>query len=245
MSKEQISQNKKSFILHADLKNVVDQLPDETKGKLFKLILDHVNGLEYAINDLLLSVVFEPIKSQLNRDNKKWEDVREKRSRAGKASADKRQHMSTHVESVEQNPTHVDTCQHMSTVNVSDSVSVSDNVNVNDTVTDTKKIKQKRIVFDFTDFTETEIESIHEWINFRKTVKKKPYITQGGLTRLRNHLLELKQNNHDLTLAIDESINEKWQTPFPPTEKRYKKETATSIQSALNRCNDQTFTEDF
>lgn len=124
--------DKKSFLLFADLKRVVDKLPDETKGKLFQLILDYANGIDAPVEDMWLDVIFEPIKTQLDRDNKKWEEVREKRSKAGKASADKRQQMSTHVESVEHNPTHVDTCEHMSTVsvNVNDTVSVNDTVNV-------------------------------------------------------------------------------------------------------------------
>lgn len=115
--------DKKSFILYADIFSVVDDLPREVKGDLFQLIIDYVNDRNPVTDDLLLKTAFAPIKQQLKRDLVRWEETRGKRSIAGKASANKRQQVSTSVESVEQK-------QQVSTVNVNDTV----NVNVNDTV---------------------------------------------------------------------------------------------------------------
>ena len=123
-----MAKDKKGFILYADLIKVVSKLPDETAGKLFKIILSYVNDLEVSIDDLLLEIAFEPIKNQLKRDLVKFEQVKSKRSDAGKRSAELRalkkeeqnSTNSTSVESVQQtstNPTVTDT--------------------VNDTVTDT------------------------------------------------------------------------------------------------------------
>lgn len=77
-------ENKKSFILYADLIKVVDRLPDDVAGKLFKIVLKYVNDEEVCIDDILLEIAFEPIKNQLKRDLKKWENLKEKRSKAGK-----------------------------------------------------------------------------------------------------------------------------------------------------------------
>jgi hypothetical protein len=111
-------ENKRSFVLYVDTIHVVKKLPDETAGKLLKLILSYVNDEDPIVDDLMLDIVFEPIKQQLKRDLKKWDVIREKRSNAGKASANKRQ----------QKATHVDTCGQMSTENVNVNVNVNDNV---------------------------------------------------------------------------------------------------------------------
>jgi uncharacterized phage protein (TIGR02220 family) len=63
----------------------------------------------------------------LKRDLVRWDETREKRSKAGKMSAEKRnknEHMSTHVDFVEHNSTQVNTTQQASTKS-------TDNVNVN------------------------------------------------------------------------------------------------------------------
>ena len=82
---------KRSFVLYTDLKTTLDQLPDEVAGKLFKMVLDYVNDEDPTTEDLVLKVAFEPIKQQLKRDLKNWDQVREKRSQAGQMSALQRQ----------------------------------------------------------------------------------------------------------------------------------------------------------
>jgi hypothetical protein len=121
---------KNSFILYADLKNTLDQLPDDVCGRLFKLILDYVNDLNPSTDELVLKVAFEPIKQQLKRDLKSWGNVKEKRSYAGKVSAIQKQIL-----------TSVDDCSTNSTV--------TDNVNVNVNVIDfTKLIELYNLVFE-------------------------------------------------------------------------------------------------
>jgi Family of unknown function (DUF6291) len=79
-----MAENKKSFILYADLLKIVEQLPDDVAGKLFKIILRYVNDLEVDIEDLLLRIAFEPIKLQLKRDLKDWENAKEEKSVGGR-----------------------------------------------------------------------------------------------------------------------------------------------------------------
>lgn len=133
--------DKKSFVLYADSYGLIKQLPDDVAGKLLKHIFAYVNDENPVSDDLLLNIAFEPIKMHLKRDLKKFELIKEKRSIAGKKSAEIRQQNST-------NSTHVDFVQQTSTNStVSDSVSDnvsdsdSDSVSTNvDVVVDVKKI---------------------------------------------------------------------------------------------------------
>jgi uncharacterized phage protein (TIGR02220 family) len=129
--------NKKSFLLYVDLIHTIEKLPDEYAGKLFKHLLEYVNDRDPVTDDIVVNIAFEPIKQSLKRDLVRWDETREKRSKAGKMSAEKRnksEHMSTHVENIEHMLTHVDFVEHNSTqVNTRQHTSTNptDNVNVN------------------------------------------------------------------------------------------------------------------
>lgn len=127
-----MAENKKSFLLYTDIHFTLKRLTDEQAGKLFKIILAYVNDENPESDDPLIAIAFEPIKQSLKRDLRKYEIIREKRILAGKASANKRQQVSTSVEQDEHMLTH-------STVN--DSVSVSDNVNDNGSVIKNRRRK--------------------------------------------------------------------------------------------------------
>ena len=79
-----MAENKKSFILYCDLIHTVKKLPDDKAGILFKHLLSYVNDENPTTDDLLVEVAFEPIKRQLKRDLEKFEEVKIKRSEAGK-----------------------------------------------------------------------------------------------------------------------------------------------------------------
>jgi len=137
-----MEEDKISFVLYSDQRGQFDKLSDEQAGKLVKHMFSYVN-LEYPEGDFITELAFEPIKTQLKRDKKKWDKTKEGRSKAGKASAEakknKRQQASTNstnvksVKSVEQTPTNP-------TVNVNDNV----NVTVNDNVIDNSINNNKR-----------------------------------------------------------------------------------------------------
>lgn len=81
-----MAENKKGFILYADLLNTVSKLPDVKAGKLFKIILEYVNDLHPKVDDLdlVLQIAFEPVKAQLKRDLRKYESKHEKLVASGK-----------------------------------------------------------------------------------------------------------------------------------------------------------------
>ena len=132
-----MADNKKSIVVYADWIEKFEELTDDEAGRLIKHFFRYVNDLNPEAPDRITKLSFISIKQALKRDLDKWERTLEGRSKAGKASAEKRrlnklaQQSSTNptsVESVEKNPT-----------NPTDSVNVS--VNVNDTVIK-KKVKK-------------------------------------------------------------------------------------------------------
>lgn len=78
-----MADGKKSFILYCDLIHTVELLEDSVAGKLMKHLLRYVNDKNPEVDDLLVKVVFEPIKHQLKRDLKDWEDKRIKKVKSG------------------------------------------------------------------------------------------------------------------------------------------------------------------
>ena len=79
-----MAENKKSFLLYCDLINIVKKLPKETQADLFMTILQYVNDENPDPTDLLLQIAFEPVKLQLKRDLKQWEENAPKRVESGR-----------------------------------------------------------------------------------------------------------------------------------------------------------------
>ena len=74
---------KKSFILYNDFQSTLDKLSDEQAGKLLKKIYSYVNNKEYEV-DMIIDLVFEPIKTQLKRDENKYHKIIERNRTNGK-----------------------------------------------------------------------------------------------------------------------------------------------------------------
>ena len=125
-----MADGKKSFVLYSDSKSIIDLLTNEQAGLLLKTLFSYVNDENPKI-DNSIALVFEMIKLQLKRDLKKWEQIKEGRSIAGKASAEARK-LAKIKEQNSKNSTNVDFVQQTSTnstVSVNDSVSVNVSVN--------------------------------------------------------------------------------------------------------------------
>ena len=79
-----IMEGKKSFVLYTDQREVFDELSDQDAGRLIKHIFSYVNDENPSTDDLLLKVAFLPIKTQLKRDLKMWDEKKIQRSEAGR-----------------------------------------------------------------------------------------------------------------------------------------------------------------
>jgi len=122
-----MAKDKTSFILYCDQQGVFNKLPDEIAGKLIKHIFAYVNDENPPCDDLLLTIAFEPIKTQLKRDLRKYDDYIEKQKFNGaKGGRPKKEEETQITQPFFQEP------------------KKADNVNVNATV---KDIKVNRDVF--------------------------------------------------------------------------------------------------
>jgi hypothetical protein len=115
-----MAKDKKSFILYCDQQGVFNKLPDEIAGKLIKHIFAYVNDENPPCDDLLLTIAFEPIKTQLKRDLRKYEVYIDKQKENGaKGGRPKKEQETQITQPFFQEPKKAD--------NVNDNV--SDNVN--------------------------------------------------------------------------------------------------------------------
>jgi hypothetical protein len=169
-----MAENKKSFLLYADILAMVSKLPDEIAGKLFKIILEYVNDKNPIVDDLLLSIAFEPIKLQLKRDLAKYETIKETSSENGIIGNLKRWHLDLYndfiskkitldkalsiAESRKSSPPDERQSPPIGFIAVND----TDSVNVNDTVTVTVKEKKnntKRTIEQFREIARKSFEN--------------------------------------------------------------------------------------
>ena len=111
-----MAKDKKSFILYSDSIHTIEKLSNDDAGQLLKHLMRYVNDLNPTTDNPLVEIAFEPIKQQLKRDLVKFEDVKVKRSEAGKAGANKRWQMLSNDNKAKQSIA---------------KIAVNDNVNVN------------------------------------------------------------------------------------------------------------------
>lgn len=126
-----MAKDKKSFILYADLIHTVDKLPDDKAGTLFKHLLKYVNDENPITDDLIVQIAFEPIKQQLKRDLKKFEEIKEKRSEIGRIGGLKSAEQRTKTKQNEPNEAIASFAQANQAVNDTVTVTVNDTVKKN------------------------------------------------------------------------------------------------------------------
>jgi len=78
-----MAENKKSFILYCDYIHMFKKMPDDLAGKLIKHVLEYVNDNNPTTDEMMVDILFEPIKQQLKRDLQKYENVAERNKTNG------------------------------------------------------------------------------------------------------------------------------------------------------------------
>ena len=210
-----MAENKKSFIIYCDLIDTIDHLTTLEKGKLFEHLLDYVNDKNPIMEDRVLLGTWKHIEQSLKRDLVKYAKIKEKRSLAGKKSAEKRAKKKmeqtltnpTSVKSVQQtltNPTSVKSVQQTLT---NPTVSVTDTVTDTDTVSNKKKKKEKKVF----NFRKSLIESgvsekiADAWMIVRK--KQKAVNTEISLNAI---IKEIKKLDITATEAVQIAVEKSW-----------------------------------
>jgi hypothetical protein len=124
-------EGKKSFVLYTDQREVFEELTDEQAGKLIKHIFGYVNDENPETDDKFVRLAFLPIKTQLKRDLKVWDEKKYLRSEAGKKGGLAK---ASNARNDLANPSNATNSLAKLAVNVNGNVNVNDNVNVNGNV---------------------------------------------------------------------------------------------------------------
>jgi hypothetical protein len=112
---------KKSFVLHVDSLDVLDELTNEQAGMLLKAMRDYHNEDETPL-DALTKIVFCPFKNQFHRDSLKYQTTCERRANAGSMGGKQKVANASKPK--------------QKAANVAESVNVSENVSDSDSVND-------------------------------------------------------------------------------------------------------------
>jgi uncharacterized phage protein (TIGR02220 family) len=123
-----MAENKNSFILYTDQRELFTKLPNEKAGELIKHIFSYVCDENPNTDDLLIDLAFSPIKQSLKRDLKKWEKYIEKQvvngKKGGRPKTQKNPKNPTVLKKTQANPSKPKKADSVSvSVSVSDSVS--------------------------------------------------------------------------------------------------------------------------
>jgi len=101
-----MAKDKKSVLLYCDIIHTVEELDDIDAGLLFKHYLRYINDQNPDPPSKLIKIVFEPIKQNLKRDLKKWEEKSNKNSESARTRWDKNN--ANACERTERNAKHAD-----------------------------------------------------------------------------------------------------------------------------------------
>jgi hypothetical protein len=176
-----MTKTRKSFLLHIDSLDILDELTSEEAGDLFKAIKDYQNDVDSNLHGLV-RIAFSPFKNQFVRDVEKYNLTCERRALAGSmgglakvANASKsKQKVANVADSVSKNK--------------NDSKSDSDSKNNNDLnntsvsrfsefwVLYGKKVDTKKCEAKFNKLTKTEVEALFSKLpDYIKSTPDKQY----------------------------------------------------------------------
>ena len=197
---------KDSFILYLEQKQIFEMLTDEEAGQLIKAIFEYEDTGQTVTLDRSLQIAFLPIKNVLDRNKEKYEKVVER----NKKNIEKRWNKEDTKNTTGKNGIPKNTKN-------TDNDSEYDNDNDNEHDNDKKKKNKKRKTFDdvFSEnhFSNDLENTIKDFIDMRKTIKK-PMTTKALELLIRN--LKKLTNLEDEQIAIlNQSIEHGWQTVYP------------------------------
>jgi|TARA_R110000850_G_scaffold243557_1_gene368411 uncharacterized protein YnzC (UPF0291/DUF896 family) len=144
-----MAENKKSFILYADLIHNIDHLNNEEKGILFQHLLEYVNDMNPVLEDRVILSSWKFIQRQLKRDLIKFEETKGERSKSGQLGNLKRYNLDLY-EKVKSKSITLEEAQEIAKTRIAThsetKLAVNDNVNVNvnENVNDIKQSKIKQ-----------------------------------------------------------------------------------------------------
>lgn len=126
---------KDSFVIYTRYAKHIEKLNMEQRGLLFTAIMNHATGDDLPEMDAATDIIAGIIIEDIEECDRKWEETKAARSKAGKASAEKRQQDATEGNKTEQAPT---------SSNKTEQTATNSTVNVNVNVNGLKEKQRKR-----------------------------------------------------------------------------------------------------
>lgn len=126
---------KDSFVLYTRYAKHIEKLNMEQRGVLFTAIMCHATGEELPEMDAATDIICGIILEDIEECDRKWEETKAARSKAGKASAEKRQQEQSKPNKAEQVST---------SSNKNEQTATNPTVNVNVNVNGLKEKQRKR-----------------------------------------------------------------------------------------------------
>ena len=231
---------KNSFILYNDLLPTVEKLPDETAGKLFKMILQFANGDNPTTDDLVLDVTFGLVQQQIKRDTQKYSEyIKKQRDNGKRGGRPKKPEVIQETQKTQpflEKPKKAD----------NDNVSVNENVNGNDKekkeTTKEKEAAPSSLEMEFNLFWEgchvqrgSRSKALTSWERMRK--KKLTELSVLEITEAYNKLVATKNEDeqqfipHQVTWLNQQRWDEK--LPEPPKKFPFTLDTLEWVWTAL------------
>ncbi len=186
-----------SFILYTEQKEVIDKLSNEQAGKLIKAIYEYVETNEMPKLDNILELVIIPFKQNIDRNTDKWEEIKKKRSEAGKIGAETKKQK----QAKQANAKFALSKQANQAVNVN----VNDNVNVN--VNDNNNNKVSDSCVDGSQVDDSCVDGLRRIIDFYNN--NIGAITPHGLEILQDYLKEFNADIIIYALQISVEANKR------------------------------------
>ena len=196
-------ENRKSFILHFDSLDVIEELTDEQAWKLFKKMKSYHSRNTYDPKDKLIDILFIQFKNQFDRDIQKYDKTCER----NKNNIGKRWNREDTKNTSGKSGIKPDT---KNTYN--DSKSDSDNDNDIKNKSDNKTIQSLTVVVE-----KSELELL--LIDFKKSrAKLRKPMTDKAMQLLLKKLSEYSEAEQ--IAMLEEAIEKGWQSVYPKKETR-------------------------
>jgi hypothetical protein len=173
-----MAENKKSVLLYCDIIHTVEELEDADAGLLFKHYLRYINDLNPEPPSKLIKIVFEPIKQNLKRDLRKWEEKSAKNAESARIRWEKNNANAS--ERTKRNANHADKDKDTVTDTVTDKdIIVIGKKSKNSISIKAKYLNQKPVlIYDLQEYfsTKGQLEElkIAGWTKFEQFMKINP-----------------------------------------------------------------------
>ena len=239
-------EGKKSFVLYTDLIEIVEELDDNEAGLLFKTILRYVNDLDPEIPKEI-KLAFIPIKQDLKRDLKRYEERCKKNQENARKRWDKEETDSIGTNTTENNSmqSHTNAYERTKSHSDNDNDNDSDNDSDNDNVIKEKNKKETEqalstaVDVDLTDVPDILSPEEQMFNEFWKLYPKK--VDKKGALRSFKRVKGLKKEYPAMLEALNRELaSEQWNRnngqyiPHPTTwlnQERWKSVPVNTVET--------------